>query len=610
MGITQLGIFTNIILIASTALMALFFGGYLWRKSTQHASEHQRLVAIFLLLFAVATGFKSLVLGFADSQQIAYWLNSFSVTLLVTSASFFSMSLIRYWANVSTFFTLLTASVVGLFAGGLFHFWQATEMVSNSWGVYFPYESASATWAFGFIIAILATIGIASFFKTEDHDANSKMHNVQRGLLLLMTSLMIFEYMQILHGVELVYMHMIQFASVSWAFFMFLYRPLEDYAQETQFKMRFRLLIKSVVYSFFTTFMPILIAGGLLTYSFDTLQNTSFFADTTDMTALKQSIIILSISIGLVSFVYSILVIRVLENRIKSLLQAMYEVLHNNFEHRVRVQKPSDEINSLGLAFNDMAGDLSYYADEIEKYSELLEQKVKQRTYELEEASEQSQKLLAQIKESSEQLQRRTGAITDQMKDGLLVIDAQSRILRVNKAFYKFFGIPANGLIDRRVDAIQELAEYQEFSFALQKMRDENLEQFATKIQLKPPLRGLLEVTISRFDLNESEKGYIFVLRDVAPPWGIVYEAESMQPIEGVVVRLYNEANNKIIAEETTDEFGRFLFYVDPGTYYVRLFKDGFHFPSEKEVGYHGEVIEITNRKEGIVHFDILMDRV
>jgi hypothetical protein len=56
--------------------------------------------------------------------------------------------------------------------------------------------------------------------------------------------------------------------------------------------------------------------------------------------------------------------------------------------------------------------------------------------------------------------------------------------------------------------------------------------------------------------------------------------------------------------------FGRFLFYVDPGNYYVRLFKDGFHFPSEKEVGYHGEVIEITNRKEGIVHFDILMDRV
>lgn len=462
------------------------------------------------------------------------------------------------------------------------------------------------------VIGALAMLVHELLHKNSDKNQNRGVwFNVVPLLVIFYSILVFFDFSAQLSGVGVVVLRLVLLSFVFLVFITLLHTRLKTYNLENGFTVKIHLMVKAVLYSVLTTILPLIVAAVLLTYSFNSIIKASPLLDlAVSAQDIKQQIIMTAIIVGVLSFFVSILAIRSIENRIKLIIQGMYEVLNNNFQYRVKEAGVYDELGSLGLSFNDMAEDLSQYAGEIDHYGKLLEEKVMQRTDELKNKSKQTAELLEEIKLNSERLNKRTGTITNQMQDGLLVLDHNKDVLRFNKAFLEEFRLNEVDIEGKNLKDLPMIKNYPDMEFMVNRIIEEHLETSQQKIQLKPPLSGLLQCHLTTFEVEEGQHGVIIMMRDIAPPWGIVYESGSMEPLQGVVVRLYNEANDKIIAEEHSDEVGRFMFYVEPGRYYIRLFKDGYHFPSRDANGYHGEVIEIKSKEEGIIHFDIMMDKI
>lgn len=86
--------------------------------------------------------------------------------------------------------------------------------------------------------------------------------------------------------------------------------------------------------------------------------------------------------------------------------------------------------------------------------------------------------------------------------------------------------------------------------------------------------------------------------------WGVVYNAETKEPIPLVVVQLVDEETAHLIEQRVTDPYGRFGFLVKPGRYRIVPSHPHYQFPSKisPENGdlrysdlYHGEEIAIED---------------
>ncbi len=84
--------------------------------------------------------------------------------------------------------------------------------------------------------------------------------------------------------------------------------------------------------------------------------------------------------------------------------------------------------------------------------------------------------------------------------------------------------------------------------------------------------------------------------------WGVVYDARSKQPVDIAIIRLFRQADHKMIETRVTSKSGRYSFLADPGEYYLEVIKEGYHFPSriittsadnEYISVYRGEVIKL-----------------
>ncbi len=459
-------------------------------------------------------------------------------------------------------------------------------------------------------------LNIILFF-IELKDKNLKNNNRRFWFIFLpvissfYNLLLFIDFFILKHNIYVIWTRLFILACLFLVYIIFLNKTINIYNIRIDFKIRVHLILKAILFSLFTTIFPLFVASFLLGYSFNViLLNLKLPRSFEIIYNLKQQIFITSFTVGILSFFVSLVVVKGLENRIKSLIQGMFELMRNNFSYRVKEASVVDEVGSLGLAFNDMANDLEKYNGEILEYEKLLEDKVKKRTEELKVKSEQAKLLIKQIQQNSELLRIRTNLIIDYMVDGLLVIDSKDNVLMVNKAFENIFKIEKSSIEGKNLFKLDFISDYKEFKEILNKMRAENLETYSLKIQLKPPLSGLLQCSLNVFDLENNEKGIIIVFRDISTSWGVVYDSVTMQPLEEVTVRLYNETNDKIVAEEVTDKFGRYAFFASPGSYYIKAFKDGYHFPAKNPKGYHGEIIKVENFDQGLIHLDILMDRI
>ncbi len=104
-------------------------------------------------------------------------------------------------------------------------------------------------------------------------------------------------------------------------------------------------------------------------------------------------------------------------------------------------------------------------------------------------------------------------------------------------------------------------------------------------------------------------------------PWGIVYDAESKEPLDPAIVIIINADTGQEIDQRTTDMEGRYGFALKPGNYKMIANKTHYRFPSQILAGqssdivykdlYFGEVFTINDQnKDQILTLNIPMDKI
>lgn len=103
-------------------------------------------------------------------------------------------------------------------------------------------------------------------------------------------------------------------------------------------------------------------------------------------------------------------------------------------------------------------------------------------------------------------------------------------------------------------------------------------------------------------------------LRKKRPPWGVIFNAATDEPVGGALVRLFESENYKLIATHVTDDHGRYGFLVKPGRYYVTVTKFGYLFPVNRRIVtsygdiYKGEPLTVQEGKVQSFRANIPMD--
>jgi hypothetical protein len=107
-------------------------------------------------------------------------------------------------------------------------------------------------------------------------------------------------------------------------------------------------------------------------------------------------------------------------------------------------------------------------------------------------------------------------------------------------------------------------------------------------------------------------------LKKRSPHWGVVYDSETMRPLDPAIVTVRNQSG-KEVASAVTDMDGRYGFLLSPGTYTIRAGKTHYMFPSKMLRGqtaddlhdslYFGEPFTIAD-SAAVIKKDIPMDPV
>jgi hypothetical protein len=101
--------------------------------------------------------------------------------------------------------------------------------------------------------------------------------------------------------------------------------------------------------------------------------------------------------------------------------------------------------------------------------------------------------------------------------------------------------------------------------------------------------------------------------------WGSVYNAITKKPVDLALVRLYDAKTDKLITSRVTDKKGRYMFFVEPGEYYLKVEKLGFEYPScllkkARDDGnyldlYYGDKITVTGENRSVIIANIPVDQ-
>jgi PAS domain S-box-containing protein len=155
------------------------------------------------------------------------------------------------------------------------------------------------------------------------------------------------------------------------------------------------------------------------------------------------------ISLGLLGV--CLIIVFVLSNRISnpliSLTESARKLSKGDFSVSSDIKiSSSDEVGVLGEAFVDMSKELRDSYQKLEEYSKTLEEKVVERTGELEKALN-----------NTAQARDRIDGIVKSVADGLIVTDIYNRVILMNRTAEDLLGVRLSEVIDRPIDfAIQD----------------------------------------------------------------------------------------------------------------------------------------------------------
>lgn len=219
------------------------------------------------------------------------------------------------------------------------------------------------------------------------------------------------------------------------------------------------------------------------------------------------------------------------------------------------------------------------------------------------EKSEKLEKYLKIIKVLQQKTQASSEIIIDNMTDGLLVLNENSRIIKANKSAMNILN--NSELLGKNISEISE-----KFNTNFETILDvfSTKEAVSKEFMIREPIRKTLEVKASLMEIK-GERNLIAIIRDITPSWGIVFDSTTKNPIRGAIIRVFNKIYNKLLQTLVTDDRGRFNFLVNPGQYFITVLKPGYQFPSKSNIGYKGEVIEVKETdKESSINVQIPID--
>lgn len=100
--------------------------------------------------------------------------------------------------------------------------------------------------------------------------------------------------------------------------------------------------------------------------------------------------------------------------------------------------------------------------------------------------------------------------------------------------------------------------------------------------------------------------------------WGVVFDSKDKKPLQGAIVRVFLEENNKMLETKVTDAEGRYSFLVKPGNFYLDVTKQNYRFPSKLITRksdefyadmYRGEVLHIF-KGNALLNPNIPVDKI
>jgi len=321
--------------------------------------------------------------------------------------------------------------------------------------------------------------------------------------------------------------------------------------------------------------------------------------------AIFQHAIILNLMILILSIAFQGIMTKIMIYRIQDLIKGTQEVQRENFNYNIEATG-HDELSVLTRSFNKMVVTLKTYKEELKNYSSILESEIEKQTLELRKKRHEAEILAEQNMTLYKQLQKQTNTIIDNITDSLIAVDDQNRIMTINKTFSEKFDIKGD-FSGKEISELEFIMQY-EIDKSIQMFREQNLKKYNFRLNLTKPYYGTMQCYMSVIDLDNEKKGVLLLMQDTTPPWGTVLNANTYEPLNLAIVRLFDYDSNKLVETAVTDENGRFGFFVKPGRYYLTTDKEDFHFPSKNRSGYHGEIIEVRSKEEGIIKVNILLD--
>ncbi|MFA7654092.1 MAG: hypothetical protein WCX97_03570 [Candidatus Magasanikbacteria bacterium] len=140
-------------------------------------------------------------------------------------------------------------------------------------------------------------------------------------------------------------------------------------------------------------------------------------------------------------------------------------------------------------------------------------------------------------------------------------------------------------------------------------------ERFLRRLQITLARLGLIIALVS---LYIAPVWYMWVLlaahiiawlvfRRLARPvkakgWGIVYDADSRQPLGRTIARLFDSRFNKLVATEITDRHGRYSFLAGDSQFYVTYENKGYQ---QKQT----DVIDLSGQEQGTLALDVGLNK-
>lgn len=182
---------------------------------------------------------------------------------------------------------------------------------------------------------------------------------------------------------------------------------------------------------------------------FETVSWTVFYmvpeaAFTAQLAQAARERLLLAAAIIVVAGLAGLFVATSILRPIRALSKATASLADGDLAARV-LDDRGDELGQLGVSFNAMAGRIQMQAENLRQARDELEQRVKDRTSELEVEIAERKRAEASIRESQELLQ----AIIDNSAAVIYVKDLQGRYLLVNRRYLELFHVESDTIVGK-----------------------------------------------------------------------------------------------------------------------------------------------------------------